>query len=226
MSLSEAPPEIANERFKRGFASWFWIGLVLATVGHAAVFVSAPTFGVEDISFTPGDLTTVELPEEITIPPAPAAVPRPAAPVIAESEIDTDLTIAPTTLDAVPVEALPPPPAQREEEVRNLAAAPTFTPMTVSPELLNGKEISRALLDYYPPLLRDAGIGGRVQVWFFIDEDGRVVRTLIHESSGYEAFDRAALDVADRMRFSPAYNRDQRVPVWVSIPILFEVEKG
>jgi protein TonB len=187
------------------------------------VFVTAPTFGVEDISFTSGDFTAVELPEEITIPPPPAAVPRPAAPVITDAPVSTELTIPPTTLDATPVEALPPPPPRQEEETeRNLAAAPTFTPMTVHPELLNPKEITEALLDYYPPVLRDAGVGGRVLVWFFIDEGGRVVRTLIHESSGYDAFDQAALKVADRMEFSPAYNRDQRVPVWVSIPIVFE----
>ena len=75
---------------------------------------------------------------------------------------------------------------------------------------------------YYPPLLRDAGIGGTVNVWFFIDETGRVQRTLIHQSSGYDAFDEAALQVADQMEFTPAYNRDQRVKVWVSIPIKFE----
>ena len=50
-----------------------------------------------------------------------------------------------------------------------------------------------------------------------------MVRTLIHESSGWYELDMAALKVADRMEFSPAYNRDEPVPVWVSVPVTFEV---
>lgn len=64
---------------------------------------------------------------------------------------------------------------------------------------------------------------GTVAVWFFIDAEGRVVRTLVNESSGYDELDEAALRVAGRLRFSPAWNRDRRVPVWVSLPITFQV---
>jgi hypothetical protein len=42
----------------------------------------------------------------------------------------------------------------------DLSAAPTFTPMTVRPELQNRADVQRALVRNYPPLLRDAGIGG------------------------------------------------------------------
>jgi outer membrane biosynthesis protein TonB len=34
--------------------------------------------------------------------------------------------------------------------------------------------------------------------------------------------DEAALQVADVIRFSPALNRDKRVPVWISLPINFQ----
>ena len=220
MSPSERVCETANDRFKRHFASWVWIGLLLATLGHAAVFRASPRFGVQNVSFSSRDLAVLDLPERIEIPVSPAAVPRPATPVITEEPITDDLTIPPTTFESNPVETLPAPPPRQEE--RRIAAAPTFTPMTVRPKLLNSTEISEALLRHYPPLLRDAGIGGRCQVWFFIDGTGRVVKTLIHESSGYAVFDQAALIVADQMRFSPAYNRDVAVPVWVSIPIVFE----
>jgi outer membrane biosynthesis protein TonB len=36
--------------------------------------------------------------------------------------------------------------------------------------------VQRALERNYPPLLRDAGIGGTPVVWFFIDENGRVLK--------------------------------------------------
>jgi periplasmic protein TonB len=78
-----------------------------------------------------------------------------------------------------------------------------------------------ALVRNYPPLLRDAGIGGTPVVWFLIDEDGRVLRTQLSRPSGYAALDEAALAVARMMRFSPALNRDRRVQVWVEIPIVF-----
>lgn len=39
-----------------------------------------------------------------------------------------------------------------------------------------------------------------------------------------DAFDKAALKVAERMEFSPAYNRDQPVPVWVDLDITFQVQ--
>ena len=79
----------------------------------------------------------------------------------------------------------------------------------------------RALEREYPPLLRDAGIGGTVKVWFFIDENGVVRNQVVHETSGHEALDAAALRVAPVFRFTPALNRDKAVPVWVSLPITF-----
>lgn len=213
--------ETANDRFKRGFNDWFWLALILATVLHAALFIASPTFGTDDYRFSASELESVELPDEIEIPPPPEAIQRPATPVISDATIEEDITIAPTTFEDNPIEDLPPPPSG---ESQDLAAAPTFTPMTVRPGLQNQGEVARALQRYYPPMLRDAGVGGTVKVWFFIDENGRVQDTRINTSSGYDQFDQAALQVADLMEFSPAYNRDERVPVWVSLDIKFEVQ--
>jgi TonB family protein len=89
------------------------------------------------------------------------------------------------------------------------------------PNLLNRTEVQRALERSYPALLRDAGIGGTAVMWMLLDENGRVVDTQIKESSGQAALDKAALEVAPLMRFSPAKNRDQRVKVWVVVPLKF-----
>jgi protein TonB len=99
-----------------------------------------------------------------------------------------------------------------------------FTPFTVAPSILNREEVVRALNSEHPPLLREAGIGGTVNVYFFIDEEGVVTDTRINASSGHQALDDAALAVAQRFRFSPALNGDERVPVWVSFPITFQVK--
>jgi TonB family protein len=213
--------ETANDRFKRGFSDWFWIALIAATVLHAGVFIASPTFGTDDVSFAPDELESVELPDEIEIPPPPEAIQRPATPVIAEASVEEDLTIAPTTFDENPIENLPPPPGENDAD---LSSAPTFTPMTVRPKFRNPREIQQALMKFYPPLLRDAGIGGTVNVWFFINEEGKVIKTQINRPSGYDAFDQAALKVADLAEFTPAYNRDKKVPVWVAIDITFETQ--
>jgi protein TonB len=226
MSAAEAVPETveiaetANDRLKKSFSSWFWGSMIAATVIHFAVFAFWPELTAEDVSFTAEELEAIELPPEIEIPPPPRQIARPATPVIATTDIEEDITIAPTTFEENPVEDLPPPP---EEQVTDLSAAPTFTPFTVAPSILNRNEVIRAMEREYPPLLRDAGIGGTVKVYFFIDENGTVQDTRIDVSSGHQALDDAALEVAGIYRFSPALNRDKKVPVWVSFPITFQV---
>jgi len=65
-------------------------------------------------------------------------------------------------------------------------------------------------------------IGGTVNVHFFIDEEGRVQRTLVAQTSGHASLDEAALRVANVFQFTPALNLDKIVPVWIAIPITFQ----
>jgi TonB family protein len=101
------------------------------------------------------------------------------------------------------------------------AQQPSFTPFTTEPRLRNTDDVAKLLEANYPPLLRDAGIGGTAIVWFFIDDEGNVRSTRIQTSAGHQALDEAALRVAAAMSFTPAENRGRRVPVWVQIPIKF-----
>lgn len=112
----------------------------------------------------------------------------------------------------VPVQFTPP---------GNLEAGPQLTPMTLRPELKNAPAVQRALIENYPAALRDAGIGGSPVVWFLIGEDGMVRKVQLSKSSGFVALDEAALRVAQVMEFTPAFNRDRKVAVWVEIPIVF-----
>ena len=106
----------------------------------------------------------------------------------------------------------------------NIEAAPVFTPYTVKPDLKNRTAVQNALTRNYPPLLRDAGIGGTALVWILIDEAGNSVKAQVKESSGHDALDAAALKVADIMQFTPALNRDQKVKVWIQLPIVFKTQ--
>ena len=210
----------ANDRLKKSFNSWFWGSMIVATFAHFSAFAYWPELTAEDFRFDAEELTVIDLPPEIEIPPPPQQISRPATPVIATADIDEDITIAPTTFEDNPVDELPPPPTERATDI---SAGPTFTPMTVRPEILNRPEVQRAMEREYPALLRDAGIGGMVVVYFFIDTDGRVLETQVDQSSGHAALDQAALMVADIYRFSPALNRDKRVQVWVQFGITFRV---
>ncbi len=111
-----------------------------------------------------------------------------------------------------------------DKSVDELAsAAPQFTPYTAPPELSNPDQVRRQLSREYPMFLQDNGIGGRVILWFLVDETGRVRKWLLKQSSGHKALDQAALKVAALMRFRPAMNYDRRVSVWVVLPVTFQV---
>jgi len=214
--------ETENDRFKRSFGSWFWGSMITATLFHFLLFQFWPTQTADDVSFTADELEMIELPPEIEIPPPPEAITRPATPVMALTEIDDDITIAPTTFADNPIDDLPPPPTN--DGAVDLAANPVFTPMTVRPEIRNRAEVQAALMREYPVILRDAGIGGTVVVWFFISEEGRVLDRRVSESSGHVPLDEASLQVADVFRFTPALNREQSVQGWIQLPITFQVQ--
>jgi protein TonB len=192
--------------------------MVLATAFHFALLAFFPELQASDMTFVMEELTAIELPPEIEIPPPPEQISRPASPVVTSAAIDDDITIAPTTFEDNPITDLPPPPTQGTVDISD---QPVFTPYEVAPELRNGAEVQRVLEREYPAMLRDAGVGGTVVVHFFIDEQGVVQNQRVAESSGQAQLDQAALRAASQFRFTPAMNRDTAVPVWVAIPVTF-----
>lgn len=199
-------------------------GLVWATVGQ----------GVERIE---DEVTVMEITQEMEAPPPPPPPPvdQPNAPFQGFQTLSVP--------DIVPAE-IPPPGevafraadftgqgvmggnaagTETEEAVVAIGDVPSFTPFTVAPILRNRTEVGRALEREYPQLLRDAGVGGQCEVWIRISEGGAVEDVQVNKSSGHPSLDQAAIRVGQTMNFSPAMNRDKQVPVWVSIPITFQV---
>ena len=218
--LSASDGVTANERFKARFGAWLWSGIMLATVLHFAIMRFFPPLTAADLSFGTTETQAIELPPEVEIPPPPEAIARPAVPVVAHTALEEDITIAPTTFEQNPIETLPPPPMQT---LSRLEDRPVFTPYTVAPSLRDREGAMRIVRNKYPKILQDAGIGGTVVVWAFIDEKGVVRNCQVHTSCGIVALDEAAVGAVMEFRFHPALNYDKHVPVWVSIPITFVV---
>ena len=211
--------DTANDRFKRSFGAWLWGSILAATGLHFAIIAFFPSLSVEDVGFVASEIEVVEVPPQIELPPPPEEIQRPAAPVVAQLDVDPEVTIEHTTFDHFD-SALPPAP---EDDGRyDLGDQPTFTPFELAPQMVNRQEVNEVLVSEYPQTYRNAGIGGTVVVHFFISERGVVENALVAESSGHRAFDDAALRVAEVARFNPAHNRNVAVPVWIQIPISFE----
>ena len=209
---------VANERFKRSFSAWFWGSITAATTLHFAIFAYMPSMAVADVGRDVDPTVVLNIPPEVEIPPPPEAVRRPAKPVISSVPLDDVLPIPPNT-DLGDVPNLPPPP--KAADTGNVADEPVFVVHTVRPKMLNQPEVNRVLQREYPALLKDAGIGGEVIVWLFIDEEGAVQNQLVKETSGHVGLDNAALKVVTVARFSPAKNRDKTVALWIELPVIF-----
>jgi protein TonB len=214
---------------------------VLSTIFHVAIATSLvyTTMGVgqeEEEEVT----QIVEIVEETSVPPPPPPPPPPEL----QAEMPDVTVISALEMPTVILSSIPAPAMDIVFDARALAAGtgtvtqnaanradsteanpdvPGFTPMTVRPQLLNVEEVQRVLMREYPAVLRDAGIGGAPVLWLYIGTDGQVQRTQVNETSGFEALDQAAANVATVMRFTPAQNRDQTVAVWVQVPIRFQV---
>lgn len=214
----------ANDEFKQQFRKWFWWSVTLATIIHFLIFVLFPRLTAGNMGFNVNELRTINLPPEIEIPPPPKEIQRPAVPVISRTELEEDVTIAPTTFEDNPVENLPPPP-----DGANLGDNPAFTPFEVSPEIRDPARAKQIVERYYPDMLRQAGVGGTVLIWAFVDEKGRLKNMRLHRTSGFSTLDDAALkalqEIGEKIGFSPALNRDKAVPVWIQQAITFSVRK-
>lgn len=95
------------------------------------------------------------------------------------------------------------------------------------PSLSNRADFGRQLARNYPPLLRDAGVTGTVQVRFRVLEDGRVDGESIQiTNSTHEQFNDPTMRAVRAMRFRPAKVNGRPVKVWVEQPIQWTVARS
>lgn len=165
-------------------------------------------------------------------------LPRFSARISASVETPTELVRLPPAEDAyeivppvVELPELPPlilrPAMPTVAPVEEPEWVPPFIPHDTPPKLMNAGELVRLLeVEYLTELKEEGveGVEGVVLLWLFVDETGRPVKLQLRRSSGFRSLDRIAQDVADQMRFRPAYNQNRPVGVWAAQQIRFEFQ--
>jgi molecular chaperone DnaJ len=103
----------------------------------------------------------------------------------------------------------------------NGSGQPVPADFDVAPQVSNPDRVRQSLEREYPIGLRDTGVGGYVDMWFYVNEQGVVERFQIGQGSGRAALDQAALRVARVFQFTAARRADQPVATWTSFRITF-----
>ncbi|HYH79101.1 MAG TPA: energy transducer TonB [Longimicrobium sp.] len=75
----------------------------------------------------------------------------------------------------------------------------------------------------YPEELWDAQVEGQSTLRLFISDRGTVDTARLEKSSGYAAFDSAALAGSRQLRFEPATRGGEAVAAWFLLPVQFEL---
>lgn len=75
----------------------------------------------------------------------------------------------------------------------------------------------------YPLSAKRAGEQGKVIVRVLVDDNGRPERADIRESAGYPKLDEAAREAVLRASFKPHVEDGHAVPVYVLVPISFNL---
>jgi len=76
----------------------------------------------------------------------------------------------------------------------------------------------------YPQEAREKGYEGEVVLRVEVLISGRVGQIEIKKSSGYELLDLSALTTVKRWRFIPAKKDEAPIPLWVNIPVKFQLQ--
>jgi TonB family protein len=77
---------------------------------------------------------------------------------------------------------------------------------------------------FYPLEAREKGYEGEVLLRVEVLSNGWVGGIEVKKSSGYEVLDQSALSTVKKWKFIPARKEGVAIPVWVNIPIKFELQ--
>ena len=199
--------ESAHQQLKLRYPRYMFYSSLAAVVlsGLGAVF--SPPYIPTPYQLRERTAVSVELPDEIIVPPPPADVARPEiARAFEESdEADATETIAPTDFNPFAPPEIPQAPPSPDE----------FVAYDSPPVLIHAEQPD------YPELAMSGQFEGKIMVVVTIDEYGKVIQAYIQNSTANLVLQQAALDAAKRFLFKPAMQRDVPVKCRIMIPFTF-----
>ncbi|MGZ8244672.1 TonB family protein [Methylomagnum sp.] len=176
----------------------------------------------------------VALPKPIA-PPRPKAPPKPKPVVLPRPDPKPEPPPAERdepVEDSTPAktEPAPPEPVSRPVESSN-SSATAKTHATDSKRDGGAKEAGNSPAHYlqrpspeYPAVAKRRNWEGRVVVRVKILADGSCGQAEIHQSSGHDVLDEAALEAVCKVRYAPNKRNGQAVEGWANVPINFNLE--
>jgi TonB family protein len=79
----------------------------------------------------------------------------------------------------------------------------------------------------FPRSAWEKGIGGTTVLKILIAADGTIDSAIVLESSGYRPLDSAAVANAGKLRYRPAEQGGEAVPIWGRLPVIYPLpEEG
>lgn len=106
-------------------------------------------------------------------------------------------------------------PVRSVEELEE--TGPTYVVYDRGPVLRQSDRLTDLLEKHLLPIIEDRDLPLRTFTlfWILVRADGTVADVELHTPSTVEAFDRAAAEVARRLKYEPAYRRGRPLPVWI-----------
>ena len=112
-------------------------------------------------------------------------------------------------------------PRPEAEAAADLSRVYETEELEVKPRLVNAGDVTRAVQSNFPPLLRDAGVGGTVLLRAIIEKDGRTSSVEVIRSEHNQLFSAPAAAVVRRMRFRPGTMAGAPLRARMEIPFTF-----
>ncbi|MEX1256129.1 MAG: TonB family protein [Gemmatimonadota bacterium] len=181
----------------------------LVPEGSEAVRVSESDFEVD-----PAVLVD-EAVQSIPIPP-------PVIELSAELPSDGGDVGLPTIAEVVRIEDLLSAPTAAPSPAVDPRGRPIVTFFEVPPRVSNSTAVRAALRREYPSNLLEAGIGGRADLWFYVNNEGVAESVQLHQSSGASELDEAALRVAHDFAFTPGRIAGEPAAGWILVGVIFD----
>ena len=207
-----------------------FVPLTLILVLHVAAFYAIQSGLLSRVvSAAMPTITTVS----IIAPPAPPKPPTPSVPKTVELSAPMPRAVIPPLpmIAVAPTEpTITPPQPSRAEAAPPATSAPAAPstpapspPAPSTPRTVSSVEYIKAPQLVYPNLSRRLGESGTVVLRILINEKGLPEQILVHKSTGYSNLDEAGRQAAMRARFTPMIENGKPVPVYVLVPLTFQL---